>query len=236
MDHGSPIVTFMGLDFNLSTMLMSTIAAVIVLVIAIAGSRNARIQNARGMQMIMEWVVDFVKGMIASTMDYKKGEQFLSLAMTLIMFIFVSNMLGLPITVIVNDDLWWKSPTADAHVPLTLSAMVVILTHYYGIKLRGLGGYGKGFLQPNPLFLPINLIEEVAKVLTLGLRLFGNMFAGEVLLGLLAAAYYSGVFAMIGAAIPMLVWIGFKMFIGTLQAFVFVILTLVYMKQKVEGH
>lgn len=61
------------------------------------------------------------------------------------------------------------------------------------------------------------------------------MYAGEVLLALLAGAYHSGFFVMLGAAVPMIIWIGFKMFIGALQAFVFTILTLVYMKQKVEG-
>lgn len=236
MEHESPIVTFMGLDFNLSTMLMSTIAAIIVFVVAVLGARNLRLRDVQGMQMLMEWVIDFVKGIIASTMDYKKGERFLTLALTLIMFIFVSNMLGLPFMLEVDHKLWWKSPTADPHVTLTLSAFVVILTHFYGIKLRGAGGYAKEFFKPNPAFFPINVIEEFAKVLTLGLRLFGNIYAGEMLLAMLAAGYYAGILGMVGAALPMLVWIGFKMFIGALQAFVFTILTLVYMKQKVEGH
>lgn len=226
----------MGLEFNLSTILMSTIAAVIVFIIAVAAARNAQIQNVKGLQMFMEWVVDFVKGLIASTMDYKTGERFLSLALTLIMFIFVSNMMGLPFAVVIDHDLWWKSPTADAHVTLTLSAMVVILSHYYGIKLRGPGGYAREYFKPNPLFFPINVIEEFAKILTLGLRLFGNIYAGEVLLGLLAVGYSAGIFAAIGAAIPMLVWQGFSIFVGTIQAFIFTVLTLAYMKQKVEGH
>lgn len=236
MEHESPIVTFMGLDFNLSTMLMSTIAAAIVFILAIAGSRNARIQNVKGMQMFLEWVVDFVKGLIASTMDYKKGERFLALALTLIMFIFVSNMLGLPFAFSVDHELWWKSPTADAHVTLTLSAMVVILSHYYGLKLRGPAAYAREYFKPNPLFFPINVIEEFAKILTLGLRLFGNIYAGEVLLGLLVLGYNAGFFAMLGAAIPMLVWQGFSIFIGAIQAFIFTVLTLAYMKQKIEGH
>lgn len=236
MEHGSPMATFMGLEFNLSTMLMSTIAAIIVFVIAVLGARNATLVNVGGMQMVMEWVIDFVKGLIASTMDYKKGEQFLSLALTLIMFIFVANFLGLPFMLEVNHDLWWKSPTADAHVPLTMSVMVVLMTHYYGIKMRGFREYGKDFFKPFAIFFPILVLEEFAKMLTLGLRLFGNIFAGEMLLAMLASAYHIGIFGMVGAAIPMILWIGFKMFIGALQAFVFTILTLVYLQQKVEGH
>lgn len=234
LDTESPIVTVMGLDFNLSSMLMSTIAAIIVFIIAVAGARGARLQNVRGMQMAMEWVIDFVKGLIASTMDYKTGARFLTLALTILMFIFVSNILGLPFSVTINGQAWWKTPTSDPHVTLTMSVMVIILSHYYGVKLRGAGNYIKGFFQPNFLFLPINIVEEFAKALTLGLRLFGNMYAGEVLMGLLVAAYSSGIFAMFFAAFPMLIWQGFSIFVAGIQAFIFTVLTLVYIKLKVE--
>lgn len=225
----------MGLDFNLSTMLMTTVAAAIVFAIAFAASRNARLQNVTGLQMFMEWVIDFVKGVIAQTMDYRTGARFLTLALTLIMFIFISNLLGLPFAIIVNDNLWWKSPTADPHLTLTLSTMVVILSHFFGFKLRGGAAYLKGYFEPNPLFLPINIFGEFAKILTLGLRLFGNIYAGEVLLGLLVGAYAAGVFATVGAAIPMIVWQAFSIFVGAIQAFIFTILTIAYMKERVEG-
>lgn len=234
METESPIVTFMGLGFNLSSMLMSTIAAIIVFIIAVAGARGARVRNVKGMQMALEWVVDFVKGLVASTMDYKTGSRFLTLALTILMFIFVGNVLGLPLAITINDKLWWRSPTADPQVTLTLSVMVIVLTHYFGVKLRGVRNYVKGFFQPNFLFFPINIVEEFAKALTLGLRLFGNMFAGEVLMGLLVAAYASGAFVMVLAAIPMLIWQGFSIFVAAIQAFIFTVLTLVYIKMKVE--
>ena len=78
-----------------------------------------------GMQNFFEWVMDFVKGIINSTMDWKDGGRFHILGITLIMYIFVSNMLGLPFSIVVDEKLWWKSPTADPIITLTLAVMVV---------------------------------------------------------------------------------------------------------------
>ncbi|SUM34249.1 F0F1 ATP synthase subunit A [Staphylococcus gallinarum] len=80
---------------------------------------------------------------------------------------------------------WWKSPTADATVTLTLSTLIILLTHYYGIKMRGTKKYFGNYTKP--IFLmPINLFEEFTSTLTLGLRLYGNIYAGELLLTLLS--------------------------------------------------
>ena len=81
--------------------------------------------------------MDFVKGIIKSNMDWKDGGRFHILGITLIMYIFVSNMLGLPFSITYDGVLWWKSPTADPAVTLTLAAMVMGLSHYYGIKTKG---------------------------------------------------------------------------------------------------
>lgn len=150
MDHKNPEVELFGLWFNMSTVLMSIVAAVIVFIIAIAATRNLQMRPT-GMQNFIEWVMDFVKGIINSTMDWKTGGRFLTLGMTLIMYIFVSNMLGLPFAVSVGEDhvLWWKSPTADPTLTLTMAALIVLLSHYYGIKMQGFAGYAKGFFLPN---------------------------------------------------------------------------------------
>ncbi|GAB7387893.1 F0F1 ATP synthase subunit A [Bacillaceae bacterium] len=246
MEHGKPLwEPIEGLVFNLSTVLMSTIAAVIVLLIALVAARSPVVKAPSGMQNFMEWVIEFVRGIVANAMDLKTGERFVSLALTLIMFIFVSNMLGLPFAIVTTGHgpggeeahyLWWKSPTADPHVTLTLSIMVIVLTHYFGIKLKGWGGYAKGYFQPMWWLFPINIVEEFANTVTLGLRLFGNIFAGEVLLALLAGAVHHGILASIGAALPMIVWQGFSIFVGTIQAFIFTMLSMVYMAHKVAHH
>jgi len=241
MEHGKPMLTWMGLDFNLSTVLMSTIAAVLAFLIARAGaaaaaSNNSSVSTPSGMQNFMEWVIEFIRNTIGSTMDMKQGEKYVALGFTLIMYIFISNILGLPLAIVAgeNHDLWWKSPTADPHVTLTLSVTIILLTQIYGLREHGVGGFLASYLKPQSWMLPLTLVEQVANALTLGLRLFGNIFAGEVLLGLLASAYHAGIFGMIGAAIPMLVWQGFSIFVGAIQSFVFLILTMVYISHRVS--
>lgn len=241
LGHGAPIVEFLGLHFNLANILMITITSIIVFIIAVVSTRTLAMKPT-GMQNFMEWVVDFVRNIISSTMDWKTGGRFLTLGLTLIMYIFVANMLGLPFSVIVGHDLWWKSPTADPTITLTLAVMVVALTHYYGIKLKGVSEYGRDFLRPLPFLFPLKIIEEFANTLTLGLRLYGNIFAGEILLGLLAGlatngyaqSVASGIIGTIVAAVPMLAWQGFSIFVGAIQAFIFTMLTMVYMAHKVS--
>lgn len=233
MEHKAPLYELFGLTFNLSNVLMTTVTSLIVFIIAIAATRSLQLRP-RGMQNFLEWVFDFVKGIINSTMDWQTGGRFLTLGVTLIMYIFVANMLGLPFSVRVGDTLWWKSPTADPTITLTLAVMVVGLTHYYGIKLKGVKEYSLDYFKPMAFLFPLKIVEEFANTLTLGLRLYGNIFAGEILLGLLAGLATSGVFGAIGAAIPMMVWQAFSIFVGSIQAFIFTMLTMVYMAHKVS--
>jgi len=247
LGHSAPIATLdlfgYDLHFNLSNILMTIITALIVFLIAILCTRTLALKPT-GAQNFMEWLVDFAKGIINSTMDWQTGGRFLALALTIMMYVFVANMLGLPFAIILGDDhtLWWKSPTADPVITLSLAAMVVALTHYYGIKMKGFKEYGKDFFKPMSFLFPLKIIEEFANTLTLGLRLYGNIFAGEILLGLLAGlavngyqmGFMSGIIGTAVAIIPMLVWQAFSIFIGTIQAFIFTMLTMVYMAHKVS--
>ncbi|MCF6138905.1 F0F1 ATP synthase subunit A [Pseudalkalibacillus berkeleyi] len=234
MEHEAPhSLELLGLSFNPSNMLMITIASVIVFIIAVLGSRSLQMRPS-GMQNFMEWLIDFVKGIINSTMDWKTGGRFLTLGLTIIMYVFVSNMLGLPFAIAIDHELWWKSPTADPTITLTLAVMVVVLTHFYAVKVKGAKSYGSDFFKPMKFMFPLKIIEEFANTLTLGLRLYGNIFAGEVLLGLLAAAGTVSVFAGVLSFLPMLVWQGFSIFVGVIQAFIFTMLTMVYMAHKIS--
>ncbi len=238
MDHEAPIVEDVfgipWLDFNLSNVVMMAVASLIVFILCVLGVRKLQMKPT-GAQNFMEWALDFVKGIINGAMDWKTGKIFLPLALTLITYIFVSNLLGVITMATFGHELWWKSPTSDPGITLTLSTMVILLTHFYGIKMRGAKEYGKDFLKPFPAFLPIKLVEEFANTMTLGLRLFGNIYAGEVLLGLLAGLTSSSVLGFFGGAIPMLAWQGFSIFIGGIQAFIFTTLAMVYMSHKVSN-
>lgn len=240
LEHGTYKLHYFGLDFTLTNVLMSTIASVIVFIIAVSCARRVQLRPT-GKQNFLEWVIDFVKNIINSTMDWETGGRFLTLGITLLMYIFVANMLGLPFDISVDGKSVWKSPTSDPVITLSLATFIVGLSHYYGIKMRGFKAYGKAFFQPMPLLFPLKIIEELANTLTLGLRLYGNIYAGEILLGLLAtmathayeASAGAGIAWTIAAAIPMLVWQGFSVFVGSIQAFIFVMLTMVYLSHKV---
>src|SRR3954468_9974159 len=234
MEHKTPEFEFLGLWFNGANILMITVASVIVFLIAVLSTRKLAMKPT-GMQNFFEWVMDFVKGIINSTMDWKDGGRFHILGITLIMYIFVSNMLGLPFSVVIDGTLWWKSPTADPIITLTLAVMILGLTHYYGVKLKGFKGYAQGFFSPMGFLFPLKIIEEFANTLTLGLRLYVNIFAGELLLSLLAARLHHQGIAGTIAAVPLtLVWQGFSVFVGSIQAYIFTMLTMVYMAHKVS--
>lgn len=238
MDHESPMLEDLfgipWLDFNLSTSLMTIIASIIVFIICTLAARNLQMKPT-GFQNFMEWVVDFVRGIISDTMDWKTGKVFLPLGLTLLTYIFISNVLGVMTVIVWGDNLWWKSPTSDAAMTLTLSAMVVILTHYYGVKVKGFKEYAKDYVRPVPFLLPFKIIEEFTNTLTLGLRLFGNIFAKEILLSLLIKLAFVAAPITFLAIIPMMAWQAFGLFIGGIQAFIFTMLTMVYMSHKVSS-
>src|SRR5699024_4645595 len=124
-----------------------------------------------------------------SNMAWSKGGQFHFLAVTLIFFIFVSNMLGLPFQLISGHTLWWKSPTADPTVTLTLSTLIILLTHYYGVEVVGTKWYFQNYTKPIFL-LPINVSDAFTSTLTLALLSYGNIPAGELVLVLLAGLVF----------------------------------------------
>ncbi|MDY0394227.1 F0F1 ATP synthase subunit A [Virgibacillus halophilus] len=236
MNHDAPIVEnvfgISWLDFNLSNVIMVIVTALIVLVLCAYGARKLEMKP-KGAQNVMEWLLEFVKGIISDTMDWKTGKIFLPFAMTLFTFILVGNLLGVITTGVVGHTVWWKSPTADPGITLTMSVMVLVMSHYYGIKMRGVKAYGKGFFQPFIPFFPIKVLEEFSYTLTLGLRLFGNLYAGEVLLALLTGLVTTWGIGMLGV-IPLIVWQGFSIFIGGIQAFIFTMLSMVYISHKVN--
>lgn len=234
MHHENPTAEFLGLTFNLSNILMITVVSLVVFLIAFVSTRKLAMKPT-GLQNFMEWVMDFVRNIIKSNMDWKTGAPFHILGITLLMYIFVSNMLGLPLAVVYDHELWWKSPTADPVITLTLAVMVVVLSHYYGIRNKGFAEYGKEYVKPYWFMFPIKIIEEFANTLTLGLRLYGNIYAGEILLALLVGSLAAlGTGGIIAAIVPTIIWQGFSIFIGAIQSFVFVMLTMVYLAHKVS--
>lgn len=120
--------------------------------------------------------------------------------------------------------------------------MMIVYTHFIDIRLNGFKSYLKSFFKPFKALFVINILEQFATTLTLGLRLFGNIYAGEVMLAILAGAvtngFNSGWITGIGAglltAFPMIIWQAFCLFIGGIQAYIFVTLFMVYIGQRLN--
>ncbi|WP_078593517.1 F0F1 ATP synthase subunit A [Evansella clarkii] len=236
--HYFPIVYLFGnenLAVNLSNILMITVSMAIVFFVCFFMARKISMYPT-GAQNALEYLVQFIKNIISSNMDWKQGKHFVMLGLTIILYVFVANMAGIPFELATQDHVvWWKSPTSDPILTISLAIMVIVLTHVYGIKMRGLKEYGKDYFRPAPFLAPFKVLEDLANTLTLGMRLFGNVYAKEVLMLMLVALGTSSLMWGIFAFLPTIIWQAFGVFIGSLQAFIFCMLTMVYMAHKVSA-
>ncbi|MBU9724376.1 MULTISPECIES: F0F1 ATP synthase subunit A [Bacillaceae] len=241
--YTDPVVYLFGIEwlaFNLANIFMVTVSLTIVFFVLFFMSRTIKMYPS-GAQNALEYLIQFIKNIISSAMDWKQGQHFVVLGVTIILYVFVSNMAGIPFEFAQWTDegkiVWWKSPTADPMLTLSLAAMVILMTHYYGLKLKGPKEYGKDYFRPVFFLFPFKIIEDFSNTITLGMRLYGNVYAKEVLMVMLVGLGTTSVLWGIGAFVPMVVWQVFGTFIGALQAFIFCMLTMVYMSHKVsEDH
>ncbi|SEO45213.1 F0F1 ATP synthase subunit A [Propionispora vibrioides] len=222
MEHeigGHKLVHIAGLAFNMDTLYMTWLTMAIVIIIAGLAVRKLEMVP-RGWQNALEIAVSGLLEQIESTIG-PKGKKMAPLLITLFLFLLLSNWLGLVPGL--------TSPTNDLNTTLGLALMVVVLVHGIGMMNKGIGAYLKHFIEPYVFFLPINIIEEIAKPVTLSFRLFGNILAGEgllIILGLLVPYF-----------IPTL-WLAFSTVVGIIQAFIFTMLTMAYLSNsfKDEQH
>jgi F-type H+-transporting ATPase subunit a len=235
MEHAKPQVEWMNLTFDLSIILTSTVAAILVFLIAFLFTRNPDTYIPKKWQNVMEWIVEFVEDIMNNSIGKSNNLFILSTGVSLLMYLFIANLMGVPFSIMTAEEhpvTWWKSPTADAHVTMTLAIMIIAYTHFIDIAQNGFKHYVVSFFKPFKFLFPINIIEQFATTLTLGLRLFGNIYAGEVMLALLAAAVTKGFLIASLAAFPMIIWQVFCIFIGGIQAYIFVTLTMVYIAHR----
>ncbi len=221
--------------FDGTILLMTVLTCVIVFTVVFAFSRNLQMKP-KGKQNALEYVLDFVRNIVSSQLPSDEVSNYHFLAFTLFMFILVANELGLVSKIVTADDTTlWKSPTADPIVTLSLAFMVMLLTHFFGSQKFGLKGYFKNaFMEPIPFILPIKVLEDFTNIISLGLRLYGNIYAGEVLVGLIVRMVNGlGWLALPVAWVLEMVWAGFSLFIGGIQAYVFTTLTMVFLSHKV---
>lgn len=203
------------------------IMAVLIL-FAYVATRNLQ-KVPKGMQVATEALVGGIYGLTKQTMGEDKVG-FAPYVGTLLMFVAISNIAGL-----VNV----RPPTADVNTTMGLALMTFVMIHGFGIKAKGLGTYLKGFLEPMPFLLPLNIMGELATPISLSFRLFGNIVGGVIVMNLLYSALYSlssAVFGLVGisAVVPVFqviaapLHIYFDLFAGLLQSFIFAMLTMVF--------
>ena len=180
---------WLGMTFNIDTIFSTLVAGAIVLILGlILRSRLAKPDTDHvpsRLQMIWEGVVGEVNRQVEDNLG-RVHPYVAPLAVSLFFFILIANWLEL-IPSKLNEDghHLLAAPTADTNLTYALAAITIISVWTYGIRTKGWKGYFRHFLEPFPVLLPLNILEELVKPITLALRLFGNIFAGGIMLALI---------------------------------------------------
>ncbi|MFS1663483.1 F0F1 ATP synthase subunit A [Streptococcus sp. zg-JUN1979] len=228
----NPTVSFLGIDFDLTILAMSLLTVTIIFFLVFWASHKMSLKP-KGKQNVLEFLYEMVNDTISQNLgNYTKNYSLLMFV--IFTFVFVANNLGLLTKIEAGGYNFWTGPTENFGVDLTLSLMIAIVCHVEGIRKKGFGGYLKGFIEPYPAMLPMNLLEEVTNVASLALRLFGNIYAGGVMTSLLLQLAHLSIFAGPVAFVLNMAWTAFSVFIGFIQAYVFIILSSSYIGKKVN--
>lgn len=231
--------------FNYDSVISSLVAVVATVAVGFWLRSKLREGEPGRVQAIFEWGYDQLRGLIKANVS-EDAYFIIPLALTLFLFILIANwmeLLPLAIFPILHG------ANADLNQTLAMALIVIAVVQWYSVKVLGWGGYLRRFTKPfeMPLafrigFIPFNVLEEVVKPVTLSLRLFGNIFAGAVMIALIAGFgtfAFPGIGAIGGTVIGTIllsIWKAFDvMFIGFIQAFIFMLLTVIYFGMAREG-
>ncbi len=255
--------------FNLDSMIFSIVLGIVGCLLLWMATRKATAGVPSRFQAAVEMLVEMVEDQAKSVIANEKSRKFVApLALTVFVWIFLMNAMDLlPVDLI--PVAWAKItgnehaairflPTADLSTTLGLSSTILLVCFFYSLKIKGIGGWSHELVtapfggSKNPiaalvlgvLNFAMQIIEFVAKTVSHGMRLFGNMFAGELVFMLIAlmggVALNMGVGGGIGMGLGHIiagwVWAAFHILIITLQAFIFMMLTLIYIGQAHDAH
>lgn len=228
-----PERNWFGFTVNLDTVTSTLVAGVIVLLLGLlvrrALTRKTEDHVPTKLQLIWESVVGEVNKQVEDNLG-KVHPYVAPLAISLFFFILIANWLELIPSELNHEAHLLPAPTSDTNLTYAMAIFAVVSVWVYGIRKNGLN-YFKHFVQPYPILLPLNVLEELVKPITLALRLFGNIFAGGIMLALIAAIPWWA-----GMPIANIAWKMFDMVIGGLQAFIFALLTVLYFAMASGGH
>lgn len=206
-------VTF---GFDESTVVMWIIMAVIAL-LSFLLTRNLKVEGKLSKrQLLLEFcytkLEDFFRGLVG-----ENGKQYIPWLMSMAIFIGASNIIGI---------FGFKPPTKSVQATAAMALTSILLVQFAGIRAKGIGAHLKSFAEPVWIITPINILEIVIKPMSLCLRLFGNVIGAFIIMELIKA--------LIPAVIPMVFSLYFDIFDGLLQAYIFVFLTSLYIKEATE--
>lgn len=224
------VLKFYYCSITVDTLVSSALAIAVTLGIAFFTASRLKPGVPSKLQMVLEFLVSYVRDLVGDTVGADIGF-ILPIAATAGLYIFVANWLDFfplgGITVL-------KPANADLNQTLAMAIVVFVIVEAYSIRVRGLGGYLKHFMRPP--FPPLTIIEEIVKPITLSLRLFGNIFAGLLMVYLITLVVNSIPAALPVSAAALVIWKAFDVFfVGTIQAFIFMLLTIIYFAQAREG-
>ena len=252
---------------NIDSVIVTVVLGIFISLVLWRAASKAHAGVPGRFQAAVEMLVEMVDNQAKANIHNAQSRKFIApLALTVFVWIFFMNAMDmLPVDLI---PLLWQHgtgdshaylrvvPTADLSTTLGLSTGVLVLCLVYSVKIKGVGGWAHELVtapfgtSKNPIFavilgivnLAMQIIEYVAKTVSHGMRLFGNMYAGELvfmliaLMGGAAAMSLSGVLLPVGHIIAGSIWAIFHILIITLQAFIFMMLTLIYLGQAHEAH
>lgn len=206
------------MTFNLEVIIMTWIVMAALIVFAVFATRKRSLVPGKT-QVVGELFVTQLYALTEDALDERLGRKFAPMICALFMFLVISDSLGIVPHL--------EEPTKDLNVPLSLGLMGFVIAHYCGIREKGIKRYIKEYMEPFFIMLPLNIIGELAKVISISFRLFGNIMGGSIIILVVSHLIYSLV-------LPPFLCFFFGLFIGTIQAFVFTMLTIVYIAVQVK--
>ncbi len=239
-----PTGHFLGLTWNLDTIWVTVVAGVIVCLLGLWARRQLTIRTddhvPTKLQLVWETVVNEVQKQVEENLG-RVHPYVVPLAVALFFFILIANWLEVIPTELNKHVHLLPSPTADTNLTYAMGAIAMVSVWVYGIRKKGAKAYFKHYMEPYWWLLPLEVLQDLLKPVTLALRLFGNIFAGGIMIALIGALVslapghipIGGFFAVVLTV----VWKLFDtMFLGALQAFIFALLTVLYFGMAGAGH
>lgn len=209
-----------GITLNGDTITSTLVAGAIIIVLGLLLRRGVSATKPTRIQLFWETVVKQVEQQVEDSMGVKTAPFVVPLAMALFVYILIANLIALVPSG--HNPEYLPPPAADVNFVYPLTLLVIIWMYIAGIRKKGFRGYFHHLFVPYKAMFPLHLISELTRPISLSLRLFGNIFAGTIMIGL---------FTLMPSYIlwlPNLLWRPFDAFIGLIQAFIFALLTILY--------